>query len=113
MNDTDTIVPQSIIGNEPPPIDAGMKRQFIEGKLQSLKKERPDWFNYSDLLGERPIDGFIRQLDQRLLDIRIHNSLQTRQLTGQEDFYQQNKAIKGPESSWQMDPNAVKPGRVM
>lgn len=55
------------------------RNQFLEEKLQSLKKDYPQWFNYNDTLGERPIDGFVRQLDKQKLDNMLNEDRQRTQ----------------------------------
>lgn len=39
-----------------------MKPEEIEAQLADLKGQYPKWWNYSDTLGERPIDGMIREI---------------------------------------------------
>ncbi len=103
MNDSQFIPPKGMIGNELPPIDAELRRYWVERHLQGLKKARPDWFNYSDLLSERPIDGFIRQLDTQMLDQEIAKDYFSpqRRPQNQEDFNEAGKEKMVPSQQLQ------------
>ena len=114
MNDTDVIPPTGVVPRTDDSIDVSKRKAYIESVLQSVKDAKPDWFVYSDLLSERPIDGFIRQLDVRLLDKSIQEKdMYNKQQNSQQRLYQQNQGVKGPESQWERDPNTVGTGRVM
>ena len=50
-----------------------------EKKLQELQKKYPKWFHYSDTLGERPIDGLIREVHFNSIHTDLSNAARSKQ----------------------------------
>ena len=44
---------------------AQQQQQELAVRLEQLKKWYPQWFTYSDSIGERPIDGMMREVQRR------------------------------------------------
>ena len=38
------------------------QQEMLQQRMEALRETEPSWFVYSDTLGERPIDGMIREL---------------------------------------------------
>ena len=45
--------------------DTEITGQELAVRLEQLKKWYPKWFTYSDSIGERPIDGMMREMERR------------------------------------------------
>ena len=45
--------------------DTEITEQELAVRLEQLKKWYPQWFTYSDSIGERPIDGMMREVQRR------------------------------------------------
>ena len=83
--------------DSPKQVDAQEESERLKGELEirmgQLKEWYPEWFNYSDTLGERPIDGMMREL-------RTNYQLREEQKESQRDYagqvtrqVEQNEAI--------------------
>ena len=70
-----------------------MLRDYAEWKVGVLKRDQPELFRYSDLLGERPIDGFIRQLDVWALDKAMKQDTEYMQRFKQNQTIEQNQQV--------------------
>ena len=44
---------------------AQQQQLVLAVRLEQLKKWYPQWFTYSDSIGERPIDGMMREISRR------------------------------------------------
>ena len=56
-----------------------MDPKEIEKRLSELKTQYPHWWNYSDTLGERPVDGMIREIHYNAEQNAMMDALRNRQ----------------------------------
>ena len=79
--------------------------------LESWKAMHPHWFNYSDTLGERPIDGFIREYQRR--EQQKQESMDYEMLQLEKDAGNRNNNLRVMQNQeWNYDPGYVKEGKV-
>jgi len=75
--------------------------------LEAMKTAHPDWFNYSDTLGERPIDGMVRELQQR--QHTLYEDYRQKQFAIQKEDANQRNNLGVMGGNWLYDPAFAKP----
>lgn len=82
------------------------QRQMLEQKLGELQQHHPQWWTYSDTLGERPIDGMIRQIIRlKEEEIPIQDAIRGFSPESRDQFqYNQNTDLV-PGTEWNRIPS--------
>jgi hypothetical protein len=98
-NDSMPMVDPRMSKDSPEQVQAQEESERLKGELEirmgQLKEWYPEWFTYSDTLGERPIDGMMREL-------RTNYQLREEQQEDQQDYAGQ--VTRNVEQNWQVAP---------
>jgi hypothetical protein len=107
--------------DSPEQVDAQEENKRLQGELEvrfeQLKEWYPEWFHHSDTLGERPIDGMMRNIRNNWMlkeDLSVQQQDYATAVTRQVD---QNRAVAPEytqEKQMHVPPGMVEPmGKVM
>lgn len=69
------------------------KQEMLQQRMEELRGVHPEWFNYSDTLGERPIDGMIRNILQQYKMLEENNIRLDRESDIKQRQIQQNRGV--------------------
>ena len=96
---------------------AQQQQQELAVRFEQLKKWYPQWFTYSDSLGERPIDGMMREIQRRQYMIKESKRIYHEKAGKETDNVRQNWQVAPEyteEKQMHVPPGMVEPmGKVM
>ena len=75
--------------------DTEITEQDLAVRFDQLKKWYPQWFTYSDSIGERPIDGMMREIERRKMILK-----DSKEIYG----YKAGRITSNVEQNWRVAP---------
>ena len=97
--------------------DTEITEQELAVRLEQLKKWYPQWFTYSDSIGERHIDGMMREIQRRQYVLEESKRIYHEKAGKETDNVRQNWQVAPEyteEKQMHVPPGMVEPmGRVM
>ena len=97
--------------------DTEITEQELAVRLEQLKKWYPQWFTYSDSIGERPIDGMMREIQRRQYMMEESKRIYHEKAGKETDNVRQNWQVAPEyteEKQMHVPPGMVEPmGKVM
>ena len=84
----------------------------LKERLEGLKQSKPEWFIYSDTLGERPIDGMFREMQKNWNLFHLDNQIKATESRNITEQIKRNKQIAPDYTNEIQQAPGLQPGQV-